>query len=90
MPAEENVQPSHLKGRIEFTSMYNDVNSGQNGNAEKCKENATHVASLAKDFEPGRWSFLGPGDEKNVVRELDPQTRRKRELYSEDYDARIR
>ena len=64
MPAEENVQPSHLKGRIVFTSMYNDINSGQNGNAEKCKENATHVASLARDIEPGRWSFLGPGDEK--------------------------
>ena len=49
MLAEDNVQPSQLKDRILFMSMYTDVNSGQLGSEEKCKGNATRVASVAND-----------------------------------------
>ena len=63
-------------------SMYNDINSGQNRNEEVWKQTATRLASSAKDFEPSR-SFLSPSDEKKVVRELDPQTRRKVQLHAE-------
>ena len=64
MLAEENVRPSQHKGRIIFMSMYNDINWRQNRYEVACRQNSTGVASFAEDFEPGRWPFLGPGDEE--------------------------
>ena len=57
-------KPSQFKGRIIFMSMCNDVNWWQNENEDVCRQNAMQVSSYAKDFEPGRWSFLGLGDEE--------------------------
>ena len=45
-------------------SMYNDINWLQNKKESVCRENAIRVAPLAKNFKPGRWSFLGLGHEE--------------------------
>ena len=65
MLAEEGVQPSQLKGRILFMSMYNDNNWWQNENEHVCRQNLVRVASLAKGFESVRWSRLGLGTKKS-------------------------
>ena len=38
------------------------VNWWQNQNEHVCRQNTILVALFAKDIEPGRWSFLGPGN----------------------------
>ena len=56
--------PSQLKERIIFMSMFNDTIWGSEDNERECIANATLVTLFAKRFPPGRWSFLGPGSEK--------------------------
>ena len=57
-------EPSELKGRIIFMSMFNDTIWGYEDNETECIANSTLVSLFAKRFTPGRWSFLGPGSEK--------------------------
>ena len=64
MLVEEKAQPSQLKCRTVFMSTHNVTNWGQNHYEEKCKRSATRVAFQSIDFEPDRWSFLGPVDEE--------------------------
>ena len=45
-------------------SMFNDIISGNKDNEREYNANATLVSIFAKRFSPGRWSFLGPGSEK--------------------------
>ena len=54
-----------------------------------CLQNAIRVASVAQDFEAGRWSFLGL-ETKKIVRKVDPKTTGEMEPHRGDYDARIR
>ena len=56
--------PSQFKGRIIFTSMFNDTIWGSEDNERECSANATLVSIFARRFPPGRWSFLGLGSEK--------------------------
>ena len=88
--AEESVTPSQFKGRIIFMSMYNDMNWWQNLNEDECRQNAIQVSSYAKNFKPGRWSFLGSGDEEKWYGILVHNPLGELELNSGDYDARIR
>ena len=59
--------PSEIKGRIIFMSMFNGILWGSEDNEQECDADATLVSIFAKRFLPGRWSFLGPGSEKKVV-----------------------
>ena len=88
MLAEEGVEPSQFK--IIFMSMYNDINGWQSKNVNVCRQNAIRVASFAEDFEPGRWSCLGPGKTRKWVRKFDRKNHSVMVLTSGEYDARIR
>ena len=59
-------------------------------NKDVCRQNAIRVLSYAKDFEPGRWSLLGLGDEEKWYGSLIDKPLEDVELYSENYDTRIR
>ena len=41
-----------------------DIDWTRRRNSEKCISNAERVKNCAKRFSRGRWTFLGPGDEK--------------------------
>ena len=56
--------PSQFKGRIIFTSMFNDIIWGYEDSERECNANVTLVSIFAKRFPAGRWSFLGLGSEK--------------------------
>ena len=56
--------PSECKGRIIFMSMFNDIIWGSEDNERECNANADFVSIFARNFPPGRWSFLVPGSEK--------------------------
>ena len=45
-------------------SMFNDISWGSKDNEKECESNAQLVSLLAKKFDAGQWSFLGPGSEK--------------------------
>ena len=57
-------EPEHLKDRIIFMSMCNDIAWGEEGNTERCEYNSQTVANYAREFPRGHWSFLGPGSDK--------------------------
>ena len=52
------------RARIIFVSMYTDISWWQTKNENVYRQNTLRVASFAKDFEPGRWSFFGSGKHK--------------------------
>ena len=56
--------PQTFTGRILFMSMFNDISCDRKGNKEECLANARVVKVLAKKFDIGQWSFIGPGSEK--------------------------
>ena len=56
--------PETFTGRILFMSMFNDISCDKNGNKEECLKNADFVATFARRFGIGQWSFIGPGSEK--------------------------
>ena len=56
--------PENFRGRILFTSMFNDISCGTKDNGEKCLANARLVSLYAGRFGKGQWSFIGPGSEK--------------------------
>ena len=56
--------PSEFKGRVIFTSMFNDISWGSEDNERECNANADLVSIYARRFPAGRWSFFGPGSEK--------------------------
>ena len=45
-------------------SMFNDISWGSKDNEQECELNANLVSIFARRFSSGRWSFLGPGSEK--------------------------
>ena len=47
-----------------FMSMFNDISCGRKDNKDVCLANAEIVKVLAKKFDVGQWSFIGPGSEK--------------------------
>ena len=51
-------------------SMYSDIVWGAKGNTEKCIQNSIIIAKYARRFPRGRWSFLGPGSEQEMVRDI--------------------
>ena len=57
MMTELQCEPEQFKGRIIFTSMYNDIVW------ERTRKHVT-VANYARRFLLGRWSFWGLGSEK--------------------------
>ena len=56
--------PETFTGRILFMSMFNDISCDKKGNKEECLKNADFVATFARRFGIGQWSFIGPGSEK--------------------------
>ena len=62
---ELQCEPEQFEGRIIFMSLYNDSKWRKRVNTEKCETNSVTVANNARRFLLGRWSFLGPGSEKN-------------------------
>ena len=58
---------SEFPGRIIFMSMFNDISWRSQDNEQECESSANLVSIKARRFSPGRWSFLGPGSEKEVV-----------------------
>ena len=58
-------EPEEFTGRIIFMSVFNDISWGSQHNAQECELSANLVSIYARRFSPGRWSFLGPGSEKN-------------------------
>ena len=59
-----SIQIEDFTGRIIFMSMFNDISWGSKENKQECELSAQLVSIYAKRFSPGRWSFLGPGSEK--------------------------
>ena len=55
-------------GRVVFMSMYGDIVCGEGGNGELCVANSQIAANYARRSARGRWSFLGLGSEKEMVR----------------------
>ena len=47
-------------GRILFMSMFNDISCEKKGNKEECLKYADFVATFARRFGIGQWSFIGP------------------------------
>ena len=45
-------------------SMFNDISCEKKGNKEECLKYADFVATFARRFGIGQWSFIGPGSEK--------------------------
>ena len=56
-------EPEHLRGRITFVSMFNDIIWRSKDNEKECLANSILVSLFAKRFPAGRWSFLGLGSE---------------------------
>ena len=56
--------PETFTGRILFMSMFNDISCEKKGNKEECLKYADFVATFARRFGIGQWSFIGPGSEK--------------------------
>ena len=48
-------------------SMFNDISWGSEDNEQECELSAKLVSIYARRFPPGRWSFLGPGSERNGI-----------------------
>ena len=63
-------EPEHFTGRIIFMSMFNDIVWDAQRNKEQCEHKSQTVANYAREFRRGHWSFLGPGPEKEMVRNL--------------------
>ena len=64
MMAELKCEPEQFQGRIIFMSMFNHIIWGTPGHEENCVAKSTNVATYAKTFPSGCWSYLGPGCEK--------------------------
>ena len=64
MMAEFLCEPEQFKGRIIVMSMFNDITWRTPGNEENGVANSMNVATYAKRFPFGCWSYLGPGCEK--------------------------
>ena len=56
--------PADFKGRVIFTSMFNDIVRDAKGNDELCVGDSEAITEYAERFPRGHWSFLGPGSEK--------------------------
>ena len=56
------IEPEDFKDPIVFMSMFNDF--VWKNNDDKCISNAEKRKDHAKRFQPGHWTFLGPGSEK--------------------------
>ena len=67
MCESQNKHLEQLKGRIIFMSMYNDVDWHQKRKEEVRKQYSTCVAANAKVCLEGRWTFLRPGEEEQLV-----------------------
>ena len=64
--AEENAQPSQLKGRMLFMSTSNIHKLGPESQRRSMQTNRnSRSPTYAKDFEPSRWALFGPVDEKS-------------------------
>ena len=57
-------EPEHVKGRIIFMSIFNDIVWDVKGSKEPCEYNSQTVAKYARKFPRGHWSFLGLGSEE--------------------------
>ena len=64
MMAELKCEPEQLQGRIIFMTMFNDIVWWTPGNEENCVANSINVATYAKMFLFGCWSYLGLDCEK--------------------------
>ena len=64
MISELRCEHEHLKGRIIFMSMYNDIDWGKRGNRENCIANALRVTEYARRLTLGNWSFLVLGSKE--------------------------
>ena len=62
---ERRTRKVQLTGRIIVMSMFNDISRGSKDNEKECELSAQLVSLYARRFPPGKWSFLGPGSEKN-------------------------
>ena len=67
MMAELKCEPEQFQGRTIFMSMFNDIIWRTPGKEENCVANSMNVATCAKRFPFGCWSFLGLGCEKKVA-----------------------
>ena len=64
---DQDTEPDNLGRRI-FMSMFNDMDWTENGNSEKFVLNSEQVNNFTKRFSRGHWSFLGPGNEEQLLR----------------------
>ena len=67
--AELKCELEQFQGRIIFMSMFNDIVWGEKGNEDHCMANSMNVATYARKFPLGCWSFLGPNGDWNRVAE---------------------
>ena len=66
--------PEIFTGRILFMSMFNDISCDGKNNKEQCLKDADFVATFARRFGIGQWSFIGPSSEKKwYLSENSPQ-----------------
>ena len=64
LPSSLGKSPETFTGRILFMSMFNDISCEKKGNKEECLKYAEFVATFARRFGIGQWSFIGPSSEK--------------------------
>ena len=64
MMAALKCEPEQFQGRIIFMSMFNDIVWRTPGNEDNCMANSLNVATCARRFSLGCWSYVGPGCEK--------------------------
>ena len=57
-------KPETFTGRNLFMSMFNDISCDRKDNKDECLASAGVVKVLARKFDVGQWSFIGPGSEK--------------------------
>ena len=83
-----DIDLENFGDRTIFMSMSND--EYRQPERRGTRQNAIHVASFAKDVEPGGLSFVGLGDEERWYGSFDRQAVGEVELDSGDYDAIVR
>ena len=65
---DRNIEPEKFGDRMIFMSMFDDIDWRKRGHSERCISNSEQVKNYAERFSRGHWTFLGPGDEKEMVR----------------------
>ena len=85
-----NIDPGKFGDRINFMSMFNDIDGNKKNNGGECVSNSEEVRNYAKRFSQGHWTFPWTWKWRTVVWFLFIKARREMELRSSRNATTIR